>query len=107
MTLFAVIKYFNYRKEMFMEIINIYDNFESADKKAKYYAKRYSQQYNTADDKVEVVNKVDDDYLDMKQAIVKYTIFDGFDHMVYGVVELPEKEVEDIHDNEINVEQDN
>ena len=37
--MYSVIKYFNYRKDMFMEIVDIYDNFESANKKAKYYAK--------------------------------------------------------------------
>jgi hypothetical protein len=74
---------------MFMEIVDIYDNFESANKKAKYYAKWYSQKYN----KAYVEDKVDIDYLEMSQAIVKYTIFDGYEHMVYAVVQLPKKEI--------------
>lgn len=77
--MYAVVKYFNYRKEMTLELLCACEKYTVAKKKAKGYAK------NEFGEKM--VKGVEDQYL-YTNAIVEYTKGDGYESNVYAVMEF-------------------
>jgi hypothetical protein len=85
--MFAVISYYNYRKEASFKILHIFNNFEYAKKMAYWYAK---QEYG----KNNVTDEVLDNYLYVDDILVTYTRGNGCDEFVFGVIKLPKIDTE-------------
>lgn len=81
--MYAVIEYFNYRKDVEIKILHITRTFEQADHIAHQIAiLEYGEDA--------VVDEVDDSYLNIGNNVYKeYTKGDGYEQNVYGVMELP------------------
>jgi hypothetical protein len=86
--MFAVVKYFNYRKNLTFEILHVFNYYDLAKKIAFDYAKK------TYGDNV--VNDVEHEYILVYDSMVKYTSGDGYDKLVYSVIELPEAQEDDL-----------
>lgn len=83
---YAVVEYFNYRKNVDFSIKSIHLNVENAKRTA------YNLCLNDYDVKVEgeeIVTKVENDLVNCRNKnIIVYTTSDGYDRTVYAVVEL-------------------
>lgn len=86
--MFAVVRYFNYRKDVSFTILKVFKNFKNAEKYALCCAE---EEYGD-----EVVVGVEDEYVYMEDKIIEgYTTKDGHYRFVFTVIELPECESED------------
>ena len=84
--MFAVVEYYNYRKNLTFEILHVFNDYDLAKKIAFNYAKK---QYSN-----EIVNHVEHECIYLHDSLVTYTSGDGYDKIVYAVIELPEPEEE-------------
>jgi hypothetical protein len=84
-TMYAVVRYYNYRKNQDFKILHIYRDIEKATYKTHQYAiKEY--------DASEVVNRVDEQHLYVEDVVVEYTAGSGYDSYVFAVIILPDIE---------------
>jgi hypothetical protein len=90
--MYAIIKYFNYRKDMSLQILKVVSSFKQANRIAKFYAEQ-----EFGDDYTE---GVEDERLVLQQAEIQYTQGDGYSSYVFAVVELPKEEDEDKTEDE-------
>ena len=81
--LLAVIKYYNSKKNVSIEFLNVTKDFEYAQILAKTYAK---EEYGN-----EIVTKVDQQLVEIETRL-QYTIGNGYNTNVYAIVELPREE---------------
>jgi hypothetical protein len=86
MNSFAVIRYFNYRKEVSFTILKTFDSIKNAD---KYAFKSARDDFGE-----EVIEGVSERwvYVDSVLSHGGYTKGDGYDQYVYTVIEIPEPE---------------
>ncbi len=84
--MYAVIRYFNYRKEVSFTILKTFKNFENADNYALECAKK--------DFGDQMVEGVSERWVYVDSEIEVYTKGDGYDQFVYTVMSLPELEDE-------------
>lgn len=92
--MYAVISYYNYRKENFFKLLKVFKAIESAKTFAKDQAQKDLEDWECDDPEQtqEVVQEIEDEYLYMENDCEIYTFGDGYGKMVYAVVELPEAE---------------
>ena len=97
--MYAVIRYFNYRKGVSFKILKTFNNFEKADTYALQCAE---------DDfgKDVVVQGVSEKWVYVDDVMDGYTKGDGYDQYVYSVIEFNEPESED-NESEDNESEDN
>ena len=88
--MYAVVKYHNYRKELDMKVLNIFYDEEKAIKKAYEYAEQEFAYELQEEEKI--VDGVEQQWLFVYDAIVEYTIGDGFGANVFAVITLPQPE---------------
>lgn len=86
--MFAVVRYFNYRKNVSFKILKIFNSFKNADD----YALRCAED-DFGDSNV--VEGVRERWVYVDDASEGYTKGDGYDECVYTVMALPEAEDED------------
>lgn len=86
--MFAVIRYFNYRKEVSFKILKTFNNFEKADT----YALKCAED-NFGEDNV--VQGVSEKWVYVDDVMDGYTKGDGYDQYVYTVIEIGEPEDDD------------
>ena len=87
--MYAVVRYHNYRKELDMKVLNIFYDKEKAIKQAYEYAEIEFKEYL---DEEKIVDRVEQQWLFVYDAIVEYTIGDGFGSYVFSVIALPQPE---------------
>lgn len=80
--MYAVIEYYNYRKEQYVKFLHTYRSLDAAKKRAYQYAK---EEYSFVTEGVEEV------WLTIRSEIA-YTRRDGYDAKVFAVVKLPQVE---------------
>lgn len=85
--MYAVVEYYNYRKNLYYKTLHIYKNVERAKRVALEYAENY---FATG----YIVDGVDNEWIRIDNCIVQYTIGDGYDKPVWAVVELPDIEID-------------
>ncbi len=89
--LFSVISYYNYRKEVGVNFLKTFSNYNQAKKYAFYEAKcHFSDRYS--EDNPNIVNGVAERYVDIGDVLVEYTKGDGYGKLVFAVIELPNVE---------------
>jgi vacuolar-type H+-ATPase subunit I/STV1 len=97
--MYAVVRYFNYRKEVSFSILKTFYNFKNADK----YALKCAQN----DFGNNVVKGVSQQWVDVDDEIEGYTANDGYGEFVYTIMYIPEpKDIPDKSESDIenNVE---
>jgi hypothetical protein len=77
--MFAVVKYFNYRKEVSFETLAVYTDYWQAERAARKYAEEMFEK---------VVEGVQEPYVYLAGALVEFTSGTGYDKYVFGVVEV-------------------
>ena len=80
--MYAVVKYFNYRKDVSFEILCIEADYWRAEKIARQYAER---------DYDDVVENVLEPFVYVPDTLVQFTSGSGYDKFVYAVVEVLEQ----------------
>lgn len=83
--MYAVVRYFNYRKNVSFTILKTFNSIGNADK----YALRCAQ--DEFGEK-EVVEGVMERWIDLDEEIEGYTEGDGYDKFVFTVIEIPKPE---------------
>ena len=84
---YAVVKYLNYRKNMTFETLRVAKSRSVACEMARAYATQQAEADGT-----EVVDHVDDDWLEIQGCEGKFTSGSGYDTYVWAVFALPECE---------------
>jgi hypothetical protein len=86
--MYAVIRYFNYRKEVSFKILKTFNDFEKADT----YALKCAEDDFGED---AVVQGVSEKWVYVDDVMDGYTKGNGYDQFVYTVIEFDEPEDED------------
>ena len=84
--MYAVIKYFNYRKDVSVEILQIHHKRSRALTSMDSYAEKHFGKG------AKLVDDIQDEWVYMKDLIDLRTIETGYDRWVFAVIELPEIE---------------
>jgi hypothetical protein len=91
--MYAVVRYYNYRKEQDLKILNVFYNKDTAIKKAYEYAeKEFKHELEDELQEAKIVDSVQERWLLVYDAIAQYTIGDGFGSFVFAVITLPQPE---------------
>lgn len=88
---YAVVKYFNYRKEVTVEVLAVFNSEDKAIERARESAEGGTRRSGRPNNE-EVVEGVQDVWVSLTDPIVEYTTGDGCDRYVYAVISLPEPE---------------
>ena len=79
--MYAVVSYYNYRKNVSISILKTFRTLQNAKECAQNLAK---EEYGEV-----IVEGVSDIYVDLEEELFSYTRGSGYDENVYSVVELP------------------
>ena len=83
--MYAVIRYFNYRKDISFKILKTFNSLDKAD---NYALKCAEDDFGEGD----VVQGVAERRVNVDEVYDGYTKGDGYDYYVYSVIEIPEPE---------------
>ena len=96
--LYAVVRYFNYRKDISFEILKVFSNVKRAE---KYAFELAEEEYGN-----NVTEGVSEERVYVENVVVSYTKETGYDEWVFAVLKIKsfETETEDLESEETDLE---
>jgi hypothetical protein len=82
--MYAVIEYYNYRKDMTFNILHVFNNQQLAIDKAKQYAELQSEE-----ESLSITDDISNNWLYLHDCIEYFSTGNGYGRNVYAVLVLP------------------